>query len=201
MEKKELNPETCGGDSCAGCDGCISSTLAEDEASGDFDEDATDKPKLPVAARDYTKEIDMYMTYLANGAFGKLYKKDAAEDDEVFSPTGSSMREHMWVIFSTVVGLHLREYAVPQYGDAPTDQLYSWTPDQCMKQIGKYVARMDSNARGDQENLTDLLKIAHYASVAWLKLRGYESLFSVSLPDESTTDLPLEGELTSIVEE
>lgn len=193
MEKKELN---CACGSCEDCETCSLEKETKDESSDDGEEH-----KLPVAARDYTKEIDMYMTYLTNGAFGKLYKKDAAEDDEVFSPTGSSMREHMWVIFSTVVGLHLREYAVPQYGDAPNDQLYSWTPDQCMKQIGKYVARMDSNARGDQENLTDLLKIAHYASVAWLKLRGYEGLFSVSLPDESTTDLPLEGELTNIVEE
>jgi hypothetical protein len=194
MEKKELN---CACGSCEDCETCSLEKETKEESS---DEDATDKPKLPVAARDYTNEIDAYMSYLCNGAFGKLYKKDAAPDDEVFSPTGSSMREHMWVIFSTVVGLHLREYAVPQYGDAPTDQLYSWTPDQCIKQIGKYVARMDSNARGEQENLTDLLKIAHYASVAWLKLRGYEDLFSVKLPDESTTDLPLEGEIVNIEE-
>ena len=194
MEKKELN---C---ACGSCEDCETCSLEKENKEESSDEDATDKPKLPVAARDYTNEIDAYMSYLCNGAFGKLYKKDAAPDDEVFSPTGSSMREHMWVIFSTVVGLHLREYAVPQYGDAPTDQLYSWTPDQCIKQIGKYIARMDSNARGEQENLTDLLKIAHYASVAWLKLRGYEDLFSVKLPDESTTDLPLEGEIVNIEE-
>ena len=194
MEKKELN---C---ACGYCEDCETCSLEKDNKEESSDEVATDEPKLPVAARDYTNEIDAYMSYLCNGAFGKLYKKDAAPDDEVFSPTGSSMREHMWVIFSTVVGLHLREYAVPQYGDAPTDQLFSWTPDQCIKQIGKYIARMDSNARGEQENLTDLLKIAHYASVAWLKLRGYEDLFSVKLPDESTADLPLEGEIVNIEE-
>ena len=192
MEKKELN---C---ACGSCEDCETCSLEKETSEDSSDE--SDEHKLPVAARDYTNEIDAYMSYLCNGAFGKLYKKDAAPDDEVFSTTGSSMREHMWVIFSTVVGLHLREYAVPQYGDAPTDQLYSWTPDQCIKQIGKYIARMDSNARGEQENLTDLLKIAHYASVAWLKLRGYEDLFSVKLPDESTTDLPLEGEIVNIEE-
>ena len=189
MENKSLN--------CAGsCEDCEVCSLEQDAKAND---DASDEQnKLPVAARDYTNEIDAYMSYLASGAFGKLYKKDAKPDDEVYSQTGSSMREHMWVIFSTVVGLHLREYAVPQYGDAPTDQLYNWTPDQCIKQIGKYVARMDSNARGEQEKLTDLLKIAHYASAAWLKLRDYEKLFSVELPDEATTDLPLEGELTNV---
>lgn len=200
MENKELNPETCGGDSCAGCDSCTTSTLADDEAADDFDEDVTDKPKLPVAARDYTNEIDAYMSYLCNGAFGKLYKKDASPDDEVFSTTGSSMREHMWVIFSTVVGLHLREYAVPQYDDAPHDTLSGWTPEQCISHIRKYAARFGTNSRGSEEDLTDLLKIAHYASVTWLKLRGYEDLFSVKLPDESTTDLPLEGEIVNIEE-
>lgn len=191
MENKELTPETCDDNQCEGCSGCITSTLS-DEAN-----DAEDE-KQPVAARNYEHQIDSYMAYLASGGLGKLYKKDAEANDPFFSKNGSSMREHMWVIFATVVGSHLREYAVPQYGDAPDDQLYAWNADQCIKQIGKYIARMDSNARGEQEKLTDLLKIAHYASAAWLKLRNYEKLFSVELPDEATTDLPLEGELTNV---
>lgn len=194
MENKELN---C---ACGSCEDCETCSLEKDNKEESSDEDATDKPELPVAARDYTNEIDAYMSYLCNGAFGKLYKKDAAPDDEVFSPTGSSMREHMWVIFSTVVGLHLREYAVPQYGDAPNDTLSSWTPEQCISHIRKYAARFGTNSRGSEEDLTDLLKIAHYASVTWFKLRGYEDLFSVKLPDESTTDLPLEGEIVNIEE-
>ena len=79
MEKKELN---CACGSCEDCETCSLETETKEESS---DEDATDKPKLPVAARDYTNEIDAYMSYLCNGAFGKLYKKDAAPDDEVFT--------------------------------------------------------------------------------------------------------------------
>ena len=189
MENKENTPETCNGEHCEGCSGCITSTLTEDESDAEED-------KTPVGARNYEQQIDSYMTYLASGGLGKLYKKDAAKDDPYYSPNGSSFREHMWVIFATVVGAHLREYAVPQYGDAPDDQLSGWTTDQCIKQIGKYVARMDSNARGEQEKLTDLLKIAHYASVAWLKLRGYEQMFSIGLPDED--EEKLEGEISNV---
>ena len=189
MESKELTPETCDGNQCEGCSGCITSTLAEEDKD-------TEEDKTPVGARNYEQQIDSYMAYLASGGLGKLYKKDAAKDDPYYSPNGSSFREHMWVIFATVVGAHLREYVVPQYGDAPDDQLYTWSADQCIKQMGKYMARMDSNARGEQEKLTDLLKIAHYASVAWLKLRDYEHLFSIGLPDEE--EEKLEGEISNM---
>ena len=193
MENKELTPETCDGNQCEGCSGCIASTLS-DEANEAND---AEEEKQPVAARNYEHQIDSYMAYLASGGLGKLYKKDAEANDPFFSKNGSSMREHMWVIFATVVGSHLREYAVPQYGDAPDDQLYTWNADQCIKQIGKYIARMDSNARGEQEKLTDLLKIAHYASVAWMKLRDYEKLFSIALPDDEEEE-KLDGEISNV---
>lgn len=186
MESKELN---C---ACSSCEDCETCTLEQEKV----DESTDEEPNLPVATRNYEHQIDSYMAYLASGGLGKLYKKDAAKDDPYYSPNGSSFREHMWVIFATVVGAHLREYAVPQYGDAPDDQLSGWTADQCIKQVGKYVARMDSNARGEQEKLTDLLKIAHYASVAWLKLRDYERLFSIGLPDEE--EEKLEGEISNL---
>lgn len=189
MENKELTPETCDGDSCEGCDGCITSTITDDA-------DADDEDNTPVGARNYEQQIDSYMAYLASGGLGKLYKKDAAKDDPYYSPNGSSFREHMWVIFATVVGTHLREYAVPQYGDAPDDTLSSWTPEQCISHIRKYAARFGTNSRGSEEDLTDLLKIAHYASVTWLKLRGYEHLFSIGLPDEE--EEKLEGETSNV---
>ena len=185
MENKELN---C---ACSSCEDCETCTLEQENTDNSDEED-----KRPVAARNYEHQIDSYMAYLASGGLGKLYKKDAEANDPFFSKNGSSMREHMWVIFATVVGSHLREYAVPQYGDAPDDQLYAWNADQCIKQIGKYMARMDSNARGEQEKLTDLLKIAHYASVAWMKLRDYEKLFSIGLPDEE--EEKLEGEISNV---
>lgn len=65
---------------------------------------------------------------------------------------------------------HVEEYTVPQYGDAPNDQVESWDSAQCVKQIGKYAARFESNARGFQEKFTDLKKIGHYACLAFFKL-------------------------------
>lgn len=189
MENKELTPETCDGDQCEGCSGCITSTLSDD--ANDAEEE-----KQPVAARNYEHQIDSYMAYLASGGLGKLYKKDAEANDPFFSKNGSSMREHMWVIFATVVGAHLREYAVPQYDDAPNDTLSNWTPEQCISHIRKYAARFGTNSRGSVEDLTDLLKIAHYASVTWLKLRGYEKLFNISLPDAE--EEKLEGEISNV---
>jgi hypothetical protein len=64
---------------------------------------------------------------------------------------------------------HVEGYSVTQYGDAPNDQVSSWSADQCVNQIGKYCARWNSNARGNAEKLRDLLKIAHYAAIAYWK--------------------------------
>ena len=35
MENKELTPETCDGDSCEGCAGCITSTITDDADADD----------------------------------------------------------------------------------------------------------------------------------------------------------------------
>lgn len=75
-----------------------------------------------------------------------------------------------WRIFSKIVETHVRMYTVPQYGDAPSDQLEAWTPDQCMESVRRYANRFSSNARGEEETLRDLLKIAHYACVAYFKM-------------------------------
>lgn len=76
-----------------------------------------------------------------------------------------------WDFFSFVVYKHIKEYTIPQYGDIPSDQLSVWTPEDCVRQIGKYVARFNSNARGDEEQELDMLKIAHYACVTYMKLQ------------------------------
>ena len=90
MENKELTPETCDGDSCEGCAGCITSTIASSEATITADADADDEDNTPVGARNYEQQIDSYMAYLASGGLGKLYKKDAAKDDPYYSPNGYS---------------------------------------------------------------------------------------------------------------
>jgi len=80
---------------------------------------------------------------------------------------GYRVREYS--AFSWTVLRHIAEYTVPQYGDGPDDQIKDWTAEQCVRQIGKYVARYGTNARGKEERKRDLLKIAHYACLAYNK--------------------------------
>ena len=48
--------------------------------------------------------------------------------------------------------------------------------------IRRYVARFDNNSRGEDERLLDLIKIANYAGMAYMKYRGYEEIFNVIPP-------------------
>jgi hypothetical protein len=72
--------------------------------------------------------------------------------------------------FSKIVVEHIRNYTIPQYGDAPHDQIQNWTPEQCMDSIKRYVNRFSSNRRGRIEQLRDLAKIAHLAAIIFDKL-------------------------------
>jgi N-glycosylase/DNA lyase len=80
-----------------------------------------------------------------------------------------SNRRSEWNAFAYKVGTHIDEYTVRQYGDFPEDQLSSYTFEDCITQIKKYVNRSSFNARGPEETLRDMLKIAHYACVAYNK--------------------------------
>lgn len=75
-----------------------------------------------------------------------------------------------WDFFSFEVYSHIRNYTIPQYGDIPTDGLSSWTAEDCVRQIGKYVARFSNNSRGEKERELDMIKVAHYACVVYMKL-------------------------------
>ena len=74
-----------------------------------------------------------------------------------------------WLHFADTVAEHIEYYTVPQYGDAPDDQVESWTAEHCVNQLHKYASRFGSNKREGQDAL-DLLKIAHYAQLAYDKL-------------------------------
>lgn len=82
----------------------------------------------------------------------------------------SSNREIEWKAFSQLVQQHVREYTVPQYGDAPDDEVEEWTPEMCVKAISKYAKRFGKNRRGEQEMLLDMKKIAHFACLAHSKM-------------------------------
>ena len=71
--------------------------------------------------------------------------------------------------FSGRVVEHIENYTVPQYGDAPDDNVESWTAEDCVRQIEKYAKRFGKNSRPGQDAL-DLIKVAHYACLAHDKL-------------------------------
>lgn len=94
----------------------------------------------------------------------------ATECDSRHNPALSN-RGQEWHYFANTVGNHIETYTVPQYGDAPDDQIAEWTPEQCAKQIAKYAARFGRNSR-DEQDLLDMVKIAHYACLAYNKMKG-----------------------------
>jgi hypothetical protein len=79
-----------------------------------------------------------------------------------------------WMAFANKVQKHINDYTVPQFGDQPDDHIEGWTAEDCIKQIEKYVDRFGRNQRGAAEQLRDMLKIAHYAELAYEKLEGTE---------------------------
>jgi hypothetical protein len=96
-----------------------------------------------------------------------------------------SNRTKDWLRFSSHVASHIENYTVKQYGDAPNDQLEGWTPEQCLEAIKRYYERniKGTNARGPIETLRDMIKIAHYAQVAYDKLIERMRLENASKPD------------------
>jgi hypothetical protein len=78
-----------------------------------------------------------------------------------------SLRGQDWQAFSAQVLDHIENYTVPQYGDKGNDRATGYTTEQIADHIGRYKDRMGSNARGSVEAKRDLVKIAHYASLAY----------------------------------
>jgi hypothetical protein len=82
-----------------------------------------------------------------------------------------SKRGTEWWVFSEIVSSHIENYTVPQYGDAPNDPVEVWTPAQCMDSVKRYANRIDTNSRGRLETLRDMAKVAHFACMAFGKLK------------------------------
>ena len=92
--------------------------------------------------------------------------------DQEYAPVRrlNSIRGQQFEWFANQVIEHIETYTVPQYGDYPNDQVEEWTPELCIAQIRKYSARFGKNSRENQE-LLDLIKIAHYAQIAYSKMK------------------------------
>ncbi len=95
-----------------------------------------------------------------------------------------SRRTQMWYTFSSAVDMHLNEYANKQYGDFPNDQMTTASEDDMIHNLTRYINRAKSNARGEDDQHRDLLKIAHYASLLWGRRMGLESEEANKLADE-----------------
>lgn len=65
---------------------------------------------------------------------------------------------------------HIANYTVKQYGDKPHDEVEAWTPEQCVLAIQKYTKRFSTGSRGRLETLRDMIKIIHFATIAFWKL-------------------------------
>ena len=89
-------------------------------------------------------------------------------------------RSDEWKYFSSRVLNHIEKYTVPQYGDMNLenpekgDQMQSASLDDVKMNLLRYVNRLNSNARGYEEAIRDLYKIAHYACILYGKYERKE---------------------------
>jgi hypothetical protein len=84
--------------------------------------------------------------------------------------TENSNRNLEFYRFSLIVREHIESYTIPQYGDSPSDEVESWTPEMCVAAMQKYTKRFESARRGRVETLRDMAKIAHFAAIAFFKM-------------------------------
>lgn len=81
-----------------------------------------------------------------------------------------------WKQFEVEVFRHIRDYTIPQYGDMTEDMASTFSKGDIDTQLKKYVTRQcnGGNKRGRAENMRDYLKIAHYACIAYMKMKNEE---------------------------
>ena len=79
-------------------------------------------------------------------------------------------RVQEWLDFTDHVEAHIEEYTVSQYGDKEDDYLTDKDPQFCIDQIERYCKRFGKQKRSNEE-LLDLIKMAHYICVAWHKIK------------------------------
>lgn len=117
-----------------------------------------------------------------------LIGEGISEDDPIYTAlmarANASNRGRMWDIFAEEVWSHIENYTIKQYGDFPTDQVAKWDEAQLKTQIEKYLNRLNSSSRGEQDSNMDLIKIAHYAQLIWSKRLGFEDTFNEVLKEK-----------------
>ena len=81
---------------------------------------------------------------------------------------GASQRGKDWINYCREVLMHIENYTIPQYGDAPNDEISKWTIEECLKDISKRLSRYGRQAREGQQEL-DFKKMAHVIQIAATK--------------------------------
>jgi len=82
-----------------------------------------------------------------------------------------SNRGKDWMEFAAQVLDHIEDYTVPCYGDSPKDLITEWALEDCINAMKKYLIRFGRQQRKGEEKL-DMLKIAHFAQLAHLKMES-----------------------------
>jgi hypothetical protein len=82
-------------------------------------------------------------------------------------------RAAQWEAFSDQVRKRIAEYTLEQYGNPEgNEQVDSFTAEDCWKNMERYFNRRKSMTRGPKEKLRDAIKVAHYASFIYDKLKA-----------------------------
>lgn len=80
-------------------------------------------------------------------------------------------RLSQWKHFNEQMERHIEQYTKPQYGSSEgTEQVDSFTVADCWREMQRYYNRRNVAVRGSKEQLRDLIKVAHYAQLAYDKL-------------------------------
>lgn len=89
-------------------------------------------------------------------------------------PKPLSNRSQHWQKFSLEMLDHVENYTVKQYGDYPHDQLTEFSDEEILSSMKRYLSRAGRGQRGQAEEMRDMLKLAHYASVRYARLAAQE---------------------------
>lgn len=81
-------------------------------------------------------------------------------------------RLKQWIDFERQMHLHIQTYTREQYGNPEgQEQVDGFTVADCWTNMERYFNRRRANTRGNVEKLRDLIKLAHYAQLAYDKLK------------------------------
>lgn len=86
-----------------------------------------------------------------------------------------SERAKQFQSFAHSIVSHIEQYTVPQYGDAPNDQMSEWTIEECLKAVSKRLARYGRQSREGQQEL-DFKKMAHEIQIAATKFQEAQNV-------------------------